>query len=161
MDKAEKQTAQSKGEDGYWDRNTDAAHTACTIFPTAEEFTAAADGYFAECDATDTLYDEAGFCIYLSKHNAKGRTVTLRTLRSWCDGDAAKHLQEAVELAYLRMQHQIATDPRYQEKGGMATKAIFLMKQKRLGGYQDKIEQKNDTTVTIVHGQTMDGSDFE
>lgn len=161
MDKAEKETSLCKGDDGYWDRSTDAAHDACTIFPTAEEFVAAADGYFSECDTRHTLYGEAGLCLYLSKHNAKGRTVTLRALRSWYDGDKCEHLQDAVQAVYLRIQAQIETDPRYQEKGGMTTKAIFLMKQARLGGYQDKTEQKTDTTVTIVHGSTMDGSDFE
>ena len=43
----------------------------------------------------------------------------------------------------------------------MVTRGIFLQKQTRLGGYQDKIEQKNDTTVRIVHGDSVDDGDFK
>ena len=63
-------------------------------------------------------------------------------------------------MAYLRIQDQVETDERYREKG-MVTRGIFLQKQTRLGGYQDKIEQKNDTTVRIVHGDSVDDSDFK
>lgn len=161
MRKEEKKKSAKKGEDGYWERSTDAAHAAQSIFETAEEFTEAAEGYFAECDKTMTLYDEAGLCLYLSKHNPKGRPVTLTRLRTWYDGDKAEYLQEAVQMAYLRIQEQIATDPRYREKGGMATKAIFLMKQSRFGGYTDKTEQKETAQVIINLGKTMDESDFK
>lgn len=161
MEKSQKRTAKTKGEVSDGGRDREGLHDGAAIFPTAEDFSKAADRYFAECDATDTLYDEAGLCLYLSKHNAKKRTVSLRALRSWYDGEAEEHLQEAVELAYLRMQHQIATDLRYQEKSGMTTRASFLMRQSRFGGYQDKAEQKSGTTVTVVHGKTMDASDFE
>lgn len=160
VEKAEKKTAAQKGDADYWERETDAAHDACTIFPTAEAFTEAAERYFAECDDNDVLYDEAGLCLALSKDNPKGKRVTLRTLRGWYDGDHAEHLKDAVQMAYLRIQHQIATDPRYQEKGGMSTKAIFLMKQARLGGYTDKTEQKETAPVVINFGTTMDKSDF-
>ena len=47
------------------------------------------------------------------------------------------------------------------EKGGMATRGIFLQKQARFGGYQDKIEARTDTTVKIIHGSSMDESDFK
>lgn len=149
-----------KGEEGYFERETDAAHAACAVFETAAEFDAAAERYFAGCDATDTLYSEAGLCLALSRDNAKGKPVTLKTLRRWYDGEKCPYLQEAVQTAYLRIMEQIQTDPRYQEKGGMASKAIFLMKQSRLGGYTDKTETKAEATVTILHGTTMDQSDF-
>lgn len=149
-----------KGQKGYWDRETDQAHEACMAFPNAEAFTAAAEEYFADCDKRGILYGEAGLCVALSRHSATGKPVTVRALQSWWDGEKCPHLQDAVQLAYLRIQSQIETDPRYQEKGGMATKAIFLLKQKRLGGYTDKAEQKNDVTVTILHGNSMDQSDF-
>lgn len=160
MEKAEKKTAAQKGDPEYWDRNTDAAHEACAIFPTAEAFTQAAREYFKACDAAEVLYGEAGLALYLSKHNDKGKVVTLKTLRAWCDGEKCDYLQDAVQAAYMEIMAQIETDPRYQEKN-MCTKSIFLLKQSRLGGYQDRVEQKTDATVTIVHGSTMDESDFK
>lgn len=161
VENSENRVEAKKGENGYWERETDAAHAACAVFETEDAFTQAAEGYFSQCDADETLYDEAGLCLYLSRHNPKGKPVTVRTLRAWYDGEHAAYLQEAVQMAYLRIQHQIATDPRYQEKGGMATKAIFLMKQARLGGYTDRTEQKTDATVNINFGKTMDQSDFK
>ena len=44
---------------------------------------------------------------------------------------------------------------------GMVTKAIFLMKQPRFGGYQDKIEAKQDIQVNVKMGNGMDASDFK
>ena len=154
-----------RGEEGYHERNTapacEAAREANAAFATAEEFTEAATHYFDECDGNGTLYGEAGLCLGLTKYNSKGRTVTLRALRNWYDGESCQYLQDAVQLAYLRIQEQIESDPRYQEKGGMATRGIFLQKQQRFGGYQDKTETKNESTVKIIHGSTMDESDFQ
>lgn len=154
-----------KGEEGYYERSTAAAHEAAreahAIFPTAEAFEAAANKYFDECDATETLYGEAGLCLALSRYNEKGRVVTLASLRGWYDGETCKWLQEPVQMAYLRIQQQIESDPRYREKGGMATRAIFMQKQARFGGYQDKQEVKNDSTVKIIHGDSVDESDFK
>lgn len=160
MEKAKKKTAAQKGDADYWERDTDAAHEACSIFPTAEAFTEAARGYFEACDAAGVLYGEAGLALYLSRHNDKGRVVTLKTLRTWYDGDKCKYLQDAVQAAYMEIMAQIETDPRYQEKGGMSSKAIFLMKQSRLGGYTDKNEQKETAPVVINFGANMDKSDF-
>lgn len=159
-----KRTAK-KGEEGYYERNTGPAHEAmveaCSIFPTVEEFDEAAARYFDECDAKDALYGEAGLCLALSEYNAKGKTVTLRALRNWYDGESCIWLQDSVQRAYLRIQEQIETDPRYREKGGMATRAIFLQKQNRFGGYQDRQDVKNDSTVKIVFGEGMNESDFK
>ena len=153
-----------RGEEGYHERNTgpaiEAAREAAATFATAEEFTEAANRYFDECDEHGVLYGEAGLCLGLSKYNRKGRTVTLRSLRNWYDGESCDYLQDAVQTAYLRIQQQIESDPRYQEKGGMATRGIFLQKQVRFGGYQDRTETKNESTVKIIHGSTMDESDF-
>lgn len=153
-----------RGEPGFHERNTgpanEAAREAAATFVTAEEFTEAANRYFDECDAKGVLYGEAGLCLGLSKYNRKGRTVTLRALRNWYDGESCDYLQDAVQTAYLRIQQQIESDPRYQEKGGMATRGIFLQKQVRFGGYQDRTETKNESTVKIIHGSTMDESDF-
>ncbi len=165
MAKEAKKTSRRKGEEGYWERDTseatEAAQKVCAVFDTAEEFTACADKYFDECDARGILYGEAGLCLALAKGNAKGKPVSLKTLRNWFDGLSCTYLQDAVQMAYLRIQEQIETDPRYQEKGGMATKGIFLLKQSRFGGYQDRTETKNDSTVKIVFGKGMDPSDFQ
>ena len=86
--------------------------------------------------------------------------MRLAQLQRWYDGERAPYLQDAVQEAYLRIQDQIESDPAYMEKG-MTTRAIFLSKQKRLGGYQDKIEAKNETTVHIVHSDSVDAEDFK
>lgn len=153
-----------KGEEGYYERSTQAAHEAAqeahTIFLTAEEFTEAANRYFDECDEEGLIYGEAGLALALGRYNAKGKPVTLATLRRWYDGDSCKHLQEAVQVAYLRIQSQIETDPRYHDKN-MATRGIFVLKQPRFGGYQDKQEVKNDSTVRVIFGNGVDASDFK
>lgn len=164
MTKSEKKTSRKKGEEGYYERNTapatDAAKLAHAVFPTAAGFTEAANRYFDECDTSGRLYGEAGLCLALSNFNAKGKSVSLKTLREWYDGESCTWLKEAVQQAYLRIQAQVESDERYRDKA-MATRAIFLQKQGRLGGYQDKSEVKQDTRVHIVHGDSMDASDFE
>lgn len=121
-------------------------------FETPEAFTEKAEEYFRACDEKGELYGEAGMALYLG--------VTLITLRSWYDGRRSPDLQDAVQMAYLRIMSQIETDPRYQEKGGMTTRAIFLMKQKAFGGYQDKIQSMNEIAVNVKMGGNMDDSDF-
>ena len=141
-------------------KQTEKATEERVIFETEEEFRTLAKGYFDECDEQHRLYGEAGLCLYLTKHNRKGRTVRLAQLQRWYDGERAPYLQDAVQEAYLRIQDQIESDPAYMEKG-MTTRAIFLSKQKRLGGYQDKVESKNETTVHIVHSDSVDAEDFK
>lgn len=113
----------------------------------------ACEAYFSRCDSERVLYGEAGLALALG--------VTLGTLRDWYDGRACEDLQEEIQRAYLRIQNQIETDPAYMEKGGMTTKAIFLLKQARLGGYQDKIEARQDMKVTIRMAGGVDESDFK
>lgn len=149
-----------------------AASTAATrTFESPSEFRRITDAYFDECDARGEVYGEASMALYLSAHNSRGRIVTLERLREWYDGNRGQScfegegedkvtLQDVVQQAYMRIQSQIETDPRYQEKGGMTTRAIFLQKQKRFGGYQDKLEQKTETVVKVIHGDTLDESDF-
>ena len=139
---------------------TEAAAKSHAVFETAEEFEAAANAYFDACDANGKLYGEAGLCLALSKGNRKGRTVTLGTLRKWYDGEKCEYLQDAVQRAYLRIQEQIETDPTYREKG-MVPRSIFLQKQTRLGGYQDRVETKSDATVKVIFGNGVDESDFK
>lgn len=132
------------------------------VFATGEEFLGAAEDYFTHCDTQEDLYGEAGLCLWLSSHNPSGAIVTQQVLRSWYDGETCPHLQDAVRLAYLRIQHQVETDPRYQGKGGMTSKALLLLKQSRLGGYADRQqEQKGDAQVNVVFGENMEQSDFE
>ena len=163
--KEEKATSRVKGEEGYWERSVDAAHEAAAkaraVFETAEDFEEAAEKYFEECDANNRLYGEAGLCLGLTKYNKKGKKVLLNALRKWYDGETCGYLQEAVQTAYMRIQNQIESDPRYYEAKGMSTKAIFLHKQARFGGYQDKMETKNDSTVKILFGDNMDAEDFK
>lgn len=156
---AEKRRGSRKGEEGYWERNTDGAHAAhdksarshCT-YQTAGEFEKVAEAYFARCDAENRLYGEAGLALALN--------VKLGTLRNWYDGTKAPHLQDAAQMAYLRIQSQLESDPRYQEKG-MVTKAIFWNKQDRFGGYSDNARSKQEVTGKIIFGKNMDASDLE
>lgn len=121
-------------------------------YATSADLRAKIDEYFSECDGSGTLYGEAGLARHLG--------VILATLRKWYDGTDCADLQEAVQLAYLRIQEQVETDPRYQEKG-MVTRGIFLQKQPRFGGYQDRIESKQDIVVNVKMGAGMDASDFQ
>lgn len=154
-----------RGEVGYHERNTAAANAAYAkkreelaaegkgretcIFPDAAEFEDACNRYFDDCDNRDEKYSESGLCLWLSRQNADKRNVTLATLHSWYDGLTAKHLQESVQMAYLRIQHQIETDPRYDDKA-MAAYRIFLEKQKRLGGKTDKQEVDNNVKFELT-----------
>ncbi len=150
-----------RGDAGYYERNTDAAKAAnaerkargegseIAIFKTAAELETAVVGYFDKCDRKDEKYSEAGLCLWLSSHNRKNRNVTLQTLHYWYDGDACEYLQETVQMAYLRIQHQIETDPRYDDKA-MTAYRIFLEKQQRLGGKTDKQEVNNNVKFELT-----------
>lgn len=122
-------------------------------FGSVVEFQTAADAYFDACDAAGKLYGEAGLCLALG--------VSLKCLRHWYDRDRRPELQEAVQRAYLRIQDQIETHPVYMEKGGMTSRAIFMLKQPRFAGYTDKVEARQDMTVNIKHGKDMNESDFK
>jgi len=123
---------------------------AVPIFETAEEFEELANAYFDFCDDEDRLYGEAGLALYLTAHNRKKRNVTLTALRDWYVGERSPHLQESVKMAYLRIQDQIDHDPRYQDKA-MATRGIFLQKQKWYGGYTDRPkDEAKELKVNVV-----------
>ena len=142
-----------KGEAGYHERNTAAAHEAAAkswrVFETPEELHEAICGYFDDCDARGELYSEAGLCLWLSTHNRKGRNVLLQTLHDWYDGTNCTDLREEVQIAYLRIQHQIETDPRYSDKP-MVPYRIFSLKQRRLGGKTDKTDVNTDVRVELT-----------
>lgn len=107
--------------------------------------------YFARCDSTETLYGEAGLALHLG--------VSLDTLRAWYDGKERPELTWEIRRAYLRIQSQLEASPAYVGKG-MASKAVFLMKQPRLGGYQAAAEERQDVTVRVKLGKDMEESDF-
>ena len=128
------------------------ANTGERKFADADALTAKCEEYFQACDASGRLYGEAGLALHLG--------VTLNTLHRWYDGERCPDLQEAVQMAYLRIQEQVESDPAYAEKG-MVTKSIFLMKQPRLGGKQDRVEAKQDISVNVRMGENVDESDFK
>lgn len=121
-------------------------------YATAADLQTKIDDYFRQCDEKYVLYGEAGLARHLG--------VILATLRKWYDGQDCADLRETVQLAYLRIQEQVETDPRYQEKG-MVTRGIFLQKQPRFGGYQDRIEARQDIAVNVKMGANVDASDFQ
>ena len=131
-----------KGQKNTWKRK----------YATAEALQDRCEDYFAKCDANRILYGEAGLALHLG--------VKLDTLRKWYDGKDCSDYQEIVQTAYLRIQSQLESDPTYMMKG-MVTKAIFMMKQPRFGGYQDKIEAKTDIAVNVKMGSNVDASDFK
>jgi len=125
--------------------------TKSRTYATVDELVTVIDKYFDDCDREHKLYNEAGLALALG--------VQLRTLVSWYEGERCPEFQDAVRFAYLRIQDQIESDPAYQDKS-MSTRAIFLLKQKRLGGKQDKIEAKQDIAVNVKMGSGMEESDF-
>lgn len=127
--------------------------TGTRRFADAEEFRAKCDEYFDMCDTFGKLYGEGGLALYLG--------IKLATLQSYWDGIRCPDLQDEAQRAYLRIQDQIETDPRYHEKGGMTSLAIFLLKQKRFGGKMDRIEARQDMTINMKLGAGMEESDLK
>ena len=121
-------------------------------FSTVEDFQKALDAYFADCDKKKKLYSIPGLCLFLKTQQ--------QTFATWYNGEKRAELQDATRMACLRIQEQVETDARYQEKG-MVTRGIFLNKQMMLGGYQDRIEAKQDIAVNVKMGKGMDDSDFK
>lgn len=134
------------------------------LFETADEFREAADRYFDECDEKGELYSPAGLSLALKKYGPKHRFVDRNRLALWANGEACATtpgLQEAVLEAFARIEHQIETDARYQDKA-LNTRAIFYLKQPMLGGMQD-VQKENKTKVEVVlkHGKSVEESDFQ
>ena len=88
-----------KGQKNTWKRK----------YATAELLKAKCDEYFNKCDAEEKLYGEAGLALHLG--------VKLDTLRKWYDGKDCEDYQEIVQMAYLRIQSQLESEPTYMEKG--------------------------------------------
>lgn len=152
-----------------------AAHKKQTI-ERIKAFLKQSEEYFDVQDRLEQAYSEAGLA------NAMRWTVQrLQGYYDYNDGREAEVVEAQVEafeagneeiddprcvmsyyvrLAYQRIQEQIDTSPIYQEKG-MVTRGIFLNKQKRLGGYQDKQETRQDISVNVTFGDGVDASDFK
>ncbi len=152
-----------------------AAHRKQTI-ERIKAFLKQSEEYFDVQDRLEQAYSEAGLA------NAMRWTVQrLQGYYDYNDGREAEVVEAQVEafeagneeiddprcvmsyyvrLAYQRIQEQIDTSPIYQEKG-MVTRGIFLNKQKRLGGYQDKQETRHDISVNVTFGDGVDASDFK
>lgn len=126
-----------------------------TIYKDADELSDKINAYFDECDAEGRVYDEAGLCLYLG--------VSKDTLHNWYDGKTRADepgFSTLAKNAFLLIEDQIHSDPIYRDKG-MQGRAVFLMKQARLSGYVDKVEQRGDIAVTVKYGNNVDQSDFE
>lgn len=125
----------------------------CRMFKNAAELRKACDKYFDERDQKGDLYSEPGLILSLG--------IAEDTWDNWWEGRNCPDLQGEVRRACLRISDQIWTHPAYREKGGMSTRAIFLLKQKRLGGLTDQIQAKQDMTLHVKYGSGVDESDFK
>ena len=122
------------------------------VYKSVDELEEVIEGYFHDCDEKGILYSEAGLYLALD--------VDRSTVDKWMNGSTAREeFQYPMRKAYLRMEMQLHTHPVYQTKG-MTSMAMFKMKQEKFGGYQDKIEAKQDIAVNVKMGAGMDESDF-
>ncbi len=152
-----------------------AAHRKQTI-ERIKAFLKQSEEYFDVQDRLEQAYSEAGLANAL-----RWQIARLQRYYDYNDGREDEVVEAQVEafeagdeeiedprcvfsyyvrLAYQRIQEQIDTSPIYQEKG-MVTRGIFLNKQKRLGGYQDKQETRQDISVNVTFGDGVDASDFK
>lgn len=122
-------------------------------FESPEALRRACEEYFDLCDAKGQIYSELGLILHLG--------ISTMCWDNWWEGRKSPDLMEECRRACLRIQDQIWTHPVYQEKGGMTSRAIFLLKQKRLGGMTDHIEARQDMTVNVKMGAGADESDFK
>lgn len=126
--------------------------TGKRYYETEADLVAACDKYFKKIDETGEVPSEAGLALHLG--------ISTATLQSWYDGTYAADLQDAARDAYSQMTNRylqmLATGNK-----NMTPFVIFMLKQKRFAGYQDKIEAKTDIAVNVKMGSGMDESDFK
>lgn len=118
-------------------------------YATPEELQEKLDAYFAECERNGELPNEFSLGVYLG--------VSLHTLDNWFNGTRCPHLQETIQMAYMRMSAAWMEEARSNPKFAMP---IFLLKQKRFGGYQDKVESNAEVKVQVTMGSGVEASDF-
>lgn len=121
-------------------------------YESAEELQAACDKYFAKVDKTGEVPSESGLALHLG--------ISVACLRHWYDGDRREELQETVRDAYSEMTVRYMNMLQSGNKN-MTPFVIFMLKQVRFSGYQDKIEAKTDIAVNVKMGSGMDESDFK
>lgn len=118
-------------------------------YATAEELQEKIDAYFAECEANGDVPEEFGLGVYLG--------VSLMTLDNWYNGRRCEYLQDTIQMAYMRMS---AAAVQMAYRNPKAPMPIFALKQKRYGGYQDKVEANAEVKVSVQMGKNMEASDF-
>lgn len=121
-------------------------------FKDVQELQEKCSEYFKRCDEHHIAPGEGGLAYFIG--------VTRETLQKWYDGVERPEFQDTIRRQYLRIQANIESNPIFQQKG-MVPRSIFLLKQQRLGGYQDKTEQNHDINVHVSMGPNMDASDFD
>lgn len=119
---------------------------------TAETLERDIAAYFSDCEEKGTIPGEAGLALWLK--------VSVRTLQRWYDGETQSEYQELVRDAYARMMDMIMQLLLTGNKN-MTPFVIFVLKQPRFAGYQDKIEAKQDIAVQVKMGKNMDESDWK
>ncbi len=118
-------------------------------YETAEELQEKLDAYFAECEERGDVPEEFSLGVYLG--------VSLMTLDNWYNGRRCEYLQETIQMAYMRMS---AAAVQMAYRNPKAPMPIFALKQKRYGGYQDKVEANAEVKVSVQMGKNMEASDF-
>lgn len=121
-------------------------------YATAEALQKVVDQYFQDCAEKGDVPSEAGLAL------AAG--ITVKTLRRWFDGETSLHLRDVAEDAYSQMTREYLQLLLTGNKN-MTPFVIFMLKQPRFAGYQDKVEAKQDISVNVKMGKNVDASDFE
>lgn len=125
-----------------------------------QELKTKVNGYFRKIAKSDS--DEMACEHGLAHHLG----ITVRQMRKWYDGkyevkEDAEAVQDVIEKAYDRLAMEMQQLAIKQKGRNTVGYLNLVLKQKRFGGYQDKIEQKVDTTVKIVHDTSVEESDFK
>lgn len=129
----------------------------------AKDIEKALEQYFREADDMGELYSEFGM--------AEALKVSVKELHRLHDGEydpkdsdgnvTNTDISDAVAYGYMRHAHQLVTDPRWNDRGGASSKSMFLLRQKRIAAYVDKLEVSGSHSVSIKFGSNVDKSCFE
>lgn len=123
--------------------------TAKPKFETAEALQEKIDAYFEHCEVAGEVPEEFGMGVFLG--------VTVHTLDNWYSGITCPYLQDTVQMAYMRMSAAAVQMAYHNPKMPMP---LFALKQKRYGGYQDKVESNAKIEVNVKMGKNMEADDF-
>lgn len=140
-----------------------------------KEFRKQSEAYFQSCDEEDVLYSEPGLADFLGcevnllhyRYDYNDGRDPEEVAAAVADFEVGKEVDQPqqvmshyVRMAYMRIWKQVDTDPRYMEKS-MVSYKIFLNKQKRLGGRQDRQEMNQNVSVNVVFGKGADEKCWE